>query len=307
MQITGCAPQRPGMPGQRPPQPPFVKVGKGLVPGLALCAALIVGGRAGAGDDDAKAEEARRARQLDKMKRSAAQYTLCVDGDRRHSFKFVESTVLRWTNPVAGAKDGTVFLWTRGGRPQAALQLYTYDDDHFNHEWQSLADGRLTAERAGEVTWNPIEPGIRFEVLPDFEAPAASAPARLRQMKSIAAKFSFVFTGFGQSPTAVELRLLPQPLYRYEQSNDPQRFDGALFAFVQGTDPQGLLVVEARGEGAKQRWHYGIARMASGSVTARLGDREVFSVGKYDFSRDPRKTFLTLHQQPVPEKDDVEP
>jgi hypothetical protein len=281
-----------------------------VVSGLALCAALaalIVGGRAGAGDQDAQSEEARRARQLDKMKRSAAQYTLSLDGDRRHSFKFIESPVLRWTNPVAGAKDGTVFIWTYAGRPQAVLQLYTYDDDHFNHEWQSLADGRLTAERAGEIAWNPAEPGIRFEVLPDSEAPAASAAARMRQMKSLAAKFTFVFTGFAQSPTPVELRLLPQPLYRYERSDDPQRFDGALFAFVQGTDPQGLLVLEARGEGADQRWHYGIARMASGSVTARLGDREVFSVGKYDFSQDPRKIFLTLARQPVPEKDDVEP
>ena len=44
-----------------------------------------------------------------------------------------------------------------------------------------------------------------------------------------------------------ELRLLPQPLYRYE-STDPDVLDGAVFAFVTsaGTDPEAILVLEAR-------------------------------------------------------------
>jgi len=263
--------------------------------------------RAGAGEDEGQSEEARRARQLEKMKRSAAQYTISPAADRRQRFKFHESPALRWTNPVGGARDGTVFLWTDRGRPQAVLQLYTYDDDHFSHEWQSLAEGTLTAERAGEVAWDPDQPGIRFQELPDADAPAATGPARLRQMKSLAAKFSSTFTGFAQSPTPVELRLLPQPLFRYETADDPERFDGALFAFVQGTDPQGLLMLEARRDGAAPRWHYGFARMASGAVTARYGNREIFSVEKYDFSRDPRRPFLLLPRQPVPGSNEVEP
>ena len=42
---------------------------------------------------------------------------------------------------------------------------------------------------------------------------------------------------------ALELRLLATPLYRYRDTS-PEGSDGALFAFVQGTDPEVLLLVE---------------------------------------------------------------
>jgi hypothetical protein len=276
---------------------------------VILCVALLViasgifAARSIAEETEGQPEEARRARQLQKMKLSAAQYKIAPADDRQCKFKFIESPALRWTNPVGGAKDGTVFLWTDRGRPQAVLQLFTYDDDHFSHEWQSLAEGALTAEHAGQVVWNPEEPGIRFRELPDADAPAATASGRLRQMKALAAKFSAIFTGFAQSPTPAELRLLTQPLWRYETADDPRLVDGALFAFAQGTDPQALLLLEARTAGTDQRWHFAFARMASGAVTGRYGDQEVFSVSKYDFSRDTKKTFLLLPQQPVPNAD----
>ena len=49
-----------------------------------------------------------------------------------------------------------------------------------------------------------------------------------------------------------ELRLLPQPLYRYEPNDgDSPMVDGAVFGYVWtiGTDPEVLLVVEARRAG----------------------------------------------------------
>src|SRR5262245_43165458 len=263
--------------------------------------AIVFCARSGAEGADDRAEEARRARQLEKMKRSAAEYSISTADDTRRALKFIETPALRWTNPVGGARDGTVFLWTDRGRPAAILQLFTYDDDHFSHEWQSLADGPLSAERARQVAWSPEEPGVRFRELPGAEAPAGTPAARLRQMKSLAGKFSATFTGFAQSPTPVELRLLTQPLWRYEMTDDQVRIDGALFALAQGTDPPALVLLAARAEEGERRWHYAVARMASGTITARFGDREVFSVPKYDFSRDPQKTFLLLPQQPVPE------
>ena len=42
------------------------------------------------------------------------------------------------------------------------------------------------------------------------------------------------------------LRLLPKPLYRYERPDGPtSSSDGALFAFVLGTDPEVFLLLEA--------------------------------------------------------------
>jgi hypothetical protein len=51
-----------------------------------------------------------------------------------------------------------------------------------------------------------------------------------------------------------------QPLYRYE-STDPEVIDGALFGFVHVTDPEIILVIEARkgSAGPELAIHRGIA------------------------------------------------
>ena len=118
-----------------------------------------------------------------------------------------------------------------------------------------------------------------------------------------AGKFSSTYVGFAENQTPLELRLLPQPLFRYETGNDPELIDGALFAFVQGTDPQSLLLLEARDDAKTARWYFAFARMASGAVTAHYQDREVFSVPKYDFQRNPTKPFLLLPMQIVEESE----
>jgi hypothetical protein len=272
---------------------------------LVLLNALAVCAHAEA-KSEPKVDEARRAQRLANMRKSAAQFTIHAGNDHEHALELLENPVLRWANPENTAKDGTVFLWTRRSRPLAMLQLFTYDDEHFSHEWQSLDRGPLTAARGQQVEWSPDEPGVEFSALIDFEEPAAILAARLRQMKALAARFSSTHVGFTENQTPVELRLLPQPLYRYEPDREtPDLVDGALFAFVQGTDPQSLLVLEARRDGEKLGWHFAFARMASGAVAARYQGREVFSVPKYDFQRrDPRKPYYLLASQPVPEEND---
>ena len=54
--------------------------------------------------------------------------------------------------------------------------------------------------------------------------------------------------------------------------------DGALFAFVQGTDPEVLLLLEARRDEAVASWHYGLARMTSRALRADHKEKEVWSV-----------------------------
>jgi hypothetical protein len=252
--------------------------------------------------DEDQPADARRARRLEAMKRSAAQYRLFSADDPDRPFQFVETPAMRWTNPVNAARDGTVFLWTRSGRPQAILQLYTYDDEHFSHEWQSLSDGTIIAERDAEAVWKPAGAGLHFTNLKEIELPAATPAARLRQMKALAERFSSTFLPYvaSESDPPVELRLLRQPLLRYE-SPDFDVIDGSLFAFVQGTDPQSLLIVEAFGtDQSKAAWRFAFARLASGAVAAKLDDRQVFSVSKYDFRRDPGQPCLLLPKQPAP-------
>jgi hypothetical protein len=271
---------------------------------FAIVAVAIAFCTRGVADEPRNApDEAGRARRLEKMKRSAAQFKIYRAADRAHPFTFVEAPVMRWTNPENLAKDGTIFLWTAGGRPQAILGLFTYDDEHYSHEWQSLADGPLTAERGKDVEWSPAEAGVQFALVKGAEEPAPTAAGRLRQMKALAPKFSSTFVGFAENQQPQELRMLPQPLYRYETGDSRQVLDGALFAFVQGTDPQSLLALEARSEGEAPRWQFAFVRMASGALTGRYEDQEVYSVPKYNFQdRDPRRPYLLLMRQPAPDQ-----
>jgi hypothetical protein len=249
-----------------------------------------------------KGDEARREQQLQNMNRSAGQYAMAPDEDRKRQFKFHENAALRFNNPTGGTKDGALYVWSDHGRPQAVLKLYTYDNETFSHEWQSLAERALLAERQGKTVWNPTEPGVNFRELADAPRPAELAAERLRQMKSLAGKFSSTYTDIPGDSKPVELRLLIQPLLRVEADDQTMCSDGALFAFANGTAPLGLLLLEARRTGAGNRWHFAFTRMGSGAVTARYDDKEIFSVERYDFSRNPKQTFLQLHRQPVPKE-----
>jgi hypothetical protein len=65
------------------------------------------------------------------------------------------------------------------------------------------------------------------------------------------------------------LRPLATPLYRY-----PTRgavLDGALFAFVVGTDPELLLLIEAQDD----RWRYAVARMNRDALQVALDEQAV--------------------------------
>jgi hypothetical protein len=89
-------------------------------------------------------------------------------------------------------------------------------------------------------------------------------------------------------------------LLRVEADEKTTCSDGALFAFTEGTAPLGLLLLEARRTGVGLRWYCAFTRMGSGAVTAKYEEKEIFSVERYDFSRDPKQAFLLLPQQPVP-------
>src|SRR5262249_553260 len=71
---------------------------------------------------------------------------------------------------------------------------------------------------------------------------------------------------------------LPTPFYRYPAARTGV-VDGALFAFVSdaGTDPEVLLLLEAREEGGKPRWEYAGGRFSDWELHVQRKDKEVFS------------------------------
>jgi hypothetical protein len=146
---------------------------------------------------------------------------------------------------------------------------------------QSLSLTGLVAERHGKVLWEPDRPGITLQDVPDAAVPSDAATIRLRQMRSLAGAFSAVMIDYRNNPKGERqtLRLLPQPLYRY-QSTAPEVIDGALFAYVLGTDSEVLLLLEARAAGDRTIWQYAFARMNNDALVGFHNEREVWSVGR---------------------------
>ncbi len=215
-------------------------------------------------------------RELDEFKRSAARYRILTDTERPKVLMLAPEPVLRWTNPVRGTVAGAVFVWLADGRPEVIMSVYRYPEDGKEveeNEFQSLATTGLTATRKGQEVWVPRTPGIRLDPIPGAPKPAATPAERLRQMRTLAREFHAFFDA---PEDRTELRLLPKPLFRYETKR-PDLADGALFAFVLTTDPEVLLLIEARSVGGASVWHYGFARMSMVNLRGAQGSQRLES------------------------------
>jgi hypothetical protein len=209
--------------------------------------------------------------------------------------------VLRWQNSTRGTQesDGVLVLWVHKGRPEASVSVYPWEGS-IAHELVSLSrSGKLVARDHGQVIWSPETPGVTFQDIPGAPAPAGTPALRLTQMKALADRFKATMTGWkADRSDREELRLLPKPLYRYESiesaGKDPGWIDGAVFAFVQGTDPEALLLLEAINRDGRPRWQFAFARATSGSLEARLDKTVVWAVDFLVGAATPRQPQMSL-------------
>jgi hypothetical protein len=223
-------------------------------------------------DEKARAEEFRAF-----AKREASAYTLRLEGSDR-PLALQSEPVLKWSNPVIGTIYGDVFIWTHQGRPEAVASIYKFYSPltHRANEFHSLSVGKLTAERNGIMVWTPSRPGLELKPISGAAPPADSASGRLRQMRALAQEF----TGRQTNREGVDrdMRLLAQPIYRYENTKG-DLIDGGLFVFVLGTDPEAFLLIEAhRSSSGSPEWRFGATRMNSINLRINHRDREVWNV-----------------------------
>ncbi|MCA9135461.1 MAG: hypothetical protein KDB00_01845 [Planctomycetales bacterium] len=239
--------------------------------------AILIGMTSVAGGDEGQTE----TRGTDEIKNRFAtlvsKVSIAPYGKPQSLFKLQSRPALSWSNPARQTTAGALFLWTSAGRPQVALCAYPSGEQVIDLEFQSLSDGPLSADSEDRLLWQPGEAGVTWSAIDAVQPPARSAPSRLRQMRIIARQFSAKLVPPQKNP--IELRLLETPVYRYEISEDDAThnnstaqsnsgnsadglIDGAIFAFVQGTDPEVLLMVEAYQENSQQKWRYALARMS---------------------------------------------
>lgn len=186
--------------------------------------------------------------------------------------------VLRWTNPAAGRVYGNTYVWLLRGRPAAAGSLYRYFTPFrsLNGELVALAGTKLVAKRDDKVRWRPRDEW-QWHALRGSPAPAATAPQRLVQMRALVGELTvemldtrIVRKGEDQTP-----RLLPKALYRYDAART-KTLDGALYAFVLGTDPELLLLLECDTAAAKPEWRFGVGRLNRDAIRVLRKGKKVW-------------------------------
>jgi hypothetical protein len=185
------------------------------------------------------------------------------------------------------------------GRPGAAAQVFLLNvagrpDGQWRHEFTSLSTGTFTATEGGKARWLPMVPGVTFQSIPGAPKPADTPQQRLRQMHTLAAEFRAEDDFWGRGWNA--LRLLPRPISRYGKAGGKPE-DGAMFAFVLGTDPESFLFIEARPGAQGLEWQYAFAPMTCWALKAEHKGRPVWNLPQRN-SDLPFRTFYSRVYQP---------
>ena len=232
-----------------------------------------------AADDD-------RAAHLAQTKKIAEKFQVqSLRNEKKVAGKLGEKPLLKYNDSTRQLNESTLWLWTEQDVPCGLMAIEYYPDlpkgAPWLYEFVSLSDSKVIVTRGSDWNWNAKQAGLQRRPIPKAPAPAAKPAQRLTQAKQLFQRFS----AHESSPVdgRIELRPLANPLYRYS-SEAAGLIDGAIFAFVNGTNPEVLLVLEAvQGEQDQPaEWRYSLAQMTGGEVAADLDAQEVWNQTEAD-------------------------
>jgi hypothetical protein len=197
---------------------------------------------------------------------------------------FASKPLLRYSDPTRHDLGDALLdagVWRLGaeGRPTALVTVEVYGTPDaprlLGIEFLSLSEKRFSLKHKTEnIRWEPTSSGLDLKDLPDAPRPAATAAARLVQMRQLARRFVVKERYRTQ---LIECRLLAQPIDRY-QSAAEKIADGAIFAYANGTNPEIGVVFETDGD----RWQYGVLRLTAAEASVTLDGRQVASYEPYN-------------------------
>jgi hypothetical protein len=215
---------------------------------------------------------------------------------RKENLALHPEPILRWSNPTAGTVLGEVLVWTDHGRPAVIGSWYRWFSPDWGRTFEvcSLSEERVEGRTKHARFWSPAKSGLTFKPLKNVDPPVMSHAARLVQMRRLAKDFaaSLVDDRGNASGVNRELRLLPQPIFRYPVAGENSKYaDGALFAFVEGTDPEVLLLIEATALDDAASWRYALVRMNCDALQVVFRQDAVWTAPKIPYP-------LNLSQMP---------
>src|SRR5262249_53968090 len=143
--------------------------------------------------------------------------------------------------------DSTLWIWGTSGRPAAIVAIEHYPKNPDAKRWlcevASLSNERISVECGREIDWTANKPGLELARVVGAPAPAEQPAARLTQIRQLQRRFSAHEKASIEG--RIELRPLAKPLHRYQDA-EAGIVEGAIVSFVNGTNPEVLLVLEAR-------------------------------------------------------------
>lgn len=214
---------------------------------------------------------------LKAMQARAQETQLSITNDPQANIQIVKNPVFRYSDELRGIEDAGIWIWTDRGRPVSAMKIEHYKPGVHPRPWlycfTSLSNGLVQAEWDGNPAFRAKKPGVKWQGLDD--KPAQTRAGRLVQMREIARRFNADLQRQVQGGQRDQMRLLPRPLYRYEESQSGL-LDGAVFGFTgTGTNPDVLLMLDLPQDGG---WQFGLAGMTAEGVTVRLNDAVVWEL-----------------------------
>jgi hypothetical protein len=204
-------------------------------------------------------------------------------GDGRAAAVRQKTPLLVYTDNTRKQADATLWVWTQQNRPVGVMAVELYPTHRSGPRWLfevvSLSDHRITAVRPPELRWSAREPAMAWQPL-DMNPPAGTPAARLIQMREAVRQFRVRESAVVEGK--LELRPMTTPLLRYDHAGSGV-LDGAMFAFANGTNPEVLLLIEARrSPGGTPQWQYRLGQMTGGEVTVEYRDKVVWQQGEAD-------------------------
>lgn len=215
-------------------------------------------------DQDAaegSAVEAEHAqRRLAFMNKAMARNELTIRGEKDVPSQLIPAPLLRWSTVQGNVKDGTVYGFSRGGRPDVLMQFAMHRENFYVQEFTAICEHPISMKRDGREFWRYDNPSIEFKTLADVKPPLELEAPRTAQLRQLAESFEIQIDHGSKNFVRMKLRLLRQPLLRYQDA-DNGIIDGAVFGFVVETDPEAILLLEAYQSDSGPQWRYACAEM----------------------------------------------
>ncbi len=248
-------------------------------------------------EEPGSTDSASQAAEQIRTARASTEIISIEDAESGSEIERVEDPVLRYTEPVRGNVQGTLWVWGPKGRPAAVLELIRRGNgesdvylDWFCFHATTDRPIKLTA-RSGQ-TWAPQSSDLKFQPLPRAPVPAATPAARMVQMKQFVRRFSaheFYTSG------RVEMRLLPAAVHRYED-RECGLIDGAIFVIAEGTHPEATLFLEAAqpADEARPSWQFAIGRSGAAEMVMFYDDKEVHHLAEIETFPPPTNSYWRM-------------